>query len=67
MDWRLSKKLLPGSLVSLSPDNFQTVFVGITQNRDPKQMNTTHKQYGYVNINIEIVNGINGTVADFFS
>jgi hypothetical protein len=31
MDWRFSKKLLPGSLVIITPDNFKNVFVGLTQ------------------------------------
>lgn len=39
IDWRISKKLLPGSLVILSHDNFRTLFVGLLKNRDADIMN----------------------------
>lgn len=55
VDWRISKRLLPGSLVILSPDEFVTIFIGLVKNRDSKQMNFTHKTYGYVPINIEVL------------
>jgi hypothetical protein len=56
MDWRISKKLLPGSLVLLSTDEFNTnIFVGLLKNCDNKQRNETHKQLGYVAVNIEIL------------
>lgn len=46
---------MPGSLVILSPDWFYTIFVGIVKNRDTDEMNYTHKKFGYVAINIEII------------
>ena len=52
LDWKISKKLLPGSLIILSPDTFTTMFIGLIRNRDPKEMNFTHKKFGYVSINI---------------
>ena len=55
LDWKISKKLLPGSLVILSHDNFLTIFVGLIKNRNANEMNETHRQYGYVSINIDIV------------
>lgn len=55
-DWKISKKLLPGSLVVLSPDGFKTLFVGLLKNTDSVQRNETHKRYGYVGVNIEILN-----------
>ena len=58
MDWRVSKKLLNGSLVILSHDNFRTLFIGIIKNREAKEMNETHKRFGYVSINIEIIKSL---------
>ena len=42
LDWRISKKLLPGSLVIMSHDYFKTIFIGLLKNRDSKSMNKTH-------------------------
>ena len=55
VDWRVTKKLLPGSLVILSHDFFQTLFIGILKNSDSKQRNETHKKFGYISLNIEIL------------
>jgi hypothetical protein len=55
IDWRISKKLMPGSLVVLSPDWFHKIFVGIIKNRDSAEMNYTHKKFGYIAINIHII------------
>ena len=55
IDWKVSKRLLPGSLIVTSPDLFKSFFVGIVRNRDTEEMNYTHKKYGYVAINIEII------------
>jgi hypothetical protein len=55
VDWRISKKLLNGSLVILSHDNFKSLVVGLIKNREAKEMNETHKKFGYVPINIEII------------
>lgn len=46
---------MPGSLVIISPDMFITLLVGIVKNRDSIEMNYTHKKYGYVPINVEIL------------
>ena len=69
LDWRISKKLLPGSLVILSHDYFATVFVGLLKNRDSKTMNKTHQKFGYVPINIEIIksNVEVGSLYNFYS
>ncbi|KAJ8042127.1 NFX1-type zinc finger-containing protein 1 [Holothuria leucospilota] len=37
-DWETCKRLLPGSLVCLSPDDFQTLICGIIRNRDPNKL-----------------------------
>ena len=34
VDWRISKKLLPGSLVILSNDFFASLFIGVLKNTD---------------------------------
>jgi hypothetical protein len=37
INWESAKRLMPGSLVLLSPDNFQrTIFWGIIKQRDGK-------------------------------
>jgi hypothetical protein len=48
VDWRISKKLLPGSLVILSHDGFKTIFVALLKNCDAKQRNDTHRKFGYI-------------------
>jgi hypothetical protein len=55
VDWRISKKLMPGSLVILSQDSFNTLFIGVLKNTDTKQRNETHKKFGYIAVNIEIL------------
>ena len=55
IDWRVSKKLLPGSLVILSDNFFETIFIGILKNSNSKLRNDTHRQYGYISLNIEIL------------
>jgi hypothetical protein len=55
VDWRISKKLLPGSLVVLSDDYFKTLLIGVLKNTDSKQRNETHKKYGFIQVNIEIL------------
>ena len=42
LDWKISKKLLPGSLVVISHDYFATILVGLLKNRDAVEMNRTH-------------------------
>ncbi|TNV87514.1 hypothetical protein FGO68_gene11469 [Halteria grandinella] len=58
VDWRISKKLLPGSLVIVSSDNFKSYFVGILKSKDAELMNKTHRQLGYVPINIQIIKAV---------
>ena len=68
VDWRISKKLLPGSLVVLSHDNFKNMFIGVLKNADSKQRNETHQKYGFISVNVEILKStedINST-SDFF-
>jgi hypothetical protein len=55
VDWRITKKLLPGSLVILSQDFFATLIIGILKNADSRQRNETHKKYGYISVNVEIL------------
>ena len=55
LDWRICKKLLPGSLVVLSPDNFRTLYIGLLLNSDARERNKTHQKYGYVAVNVEII------------
>ena len=55
VDWKISKRLMPGSLIVISNDVFYTLLVGIVKNRDANEMNWTHKKFGYVPINIEIL------------
>jgi hypothetical protein len=55
VDWRISKKLMPGSLVVLSHDFFETLFIGVLKNNDAKQRNDTHISFGYISVNIEIL------------
>jgi hypothetical protein len=55
VDWRISKKLMPGSLVVLSHDFFETLFIGVLKNTDQKQRNETHSRFGYISVNIEIL------------
>jgi hypothetical protein len=53
VDWKICKKLLPGSLVILSIDSFSTLLVGVLLNCDSKQRNETHKKSGYVTVNVQ--------------
>jgi hypothetical protein len=55
IDWRITKKLLPGSLVILSHDYFQTLFIGLLKNTNSKVRNETHKKFGFISVNIEIL------------
>jgi hypothetical protein len=55
IDWRITKKLLPGSLVILSHDFFNTLFIGLLKNSDSEQRNFTHKKHGYISLNVEIL------------
>ncbi len=55
VDWRVSKKLLPGSLVVLSNDGFQTLHIALLKNSNSKERNETHKKYGYISIIVEIL------------
>jgi hypothetical protein len=55
IDWRISKKLLPGSLVILSHNFFNTLFIGLLKNSDSKQRNYTHQKHGYISLNVEIL------------
>jgi hypothetical protein len=55
VDWRISKKLMPGSLVVLSHDFFTTMFIGVLKNSDALQRNDTHRRYGYIAVNVEIL------------
>jgi hypothetical protein len=54
-DWRITKKLMGGSLVILSFDGFATFVVGILKQGDALQRNDMHKKFGYIPINIEII------------
>jgi hypothetical protein len=70
VDWRISKKLLPGSIVVLSPDKkFDTLFVALVKNHDPLIKNQTHKKFGYVSINLEIIktNAPYNVISDIFT
>lgn len=68
VDWRISKKLLPGSLVILSHDYFQTLFVGVLKNSDSTQRNETHTKYGFISVNVEIIKSTEDVTStyDFF-
>jgi hypothetical protein len=46
---------MPGSLVVLSHDFFDTLFIGVLKNTDQRQRNETHSQFGYISVNIEIL------------
>lgn len=59
IDWRVCKKLLPGSLVLLSCDNFKSIFVGTIKQKDAITMNKTHKKFGFVPVNIQVVKFLN--------
>jgi hypothetical protein len=39
VDWRITKKLMPGSLVIFSFDSFETFIVGILKQGDALQRN----------------------------
>ena len=54
-DWVQSKKLLPGSLFIISPDNFKTFYVGIVKLRDQLKMQNTVKKFKYVEIHAELL------------
>ncbi len=51
----MSKKLLPGSLVVLSNDGFQTLYVALLKNSNNKDRNETHRRFGYISILVEIL------------
>lgn len=55
VDWRISKKLMGGSLVILTCDGFQNFVIGLLKNGDSKQRNEMQAKYGYIPINIEIL------------
>jgi hypothetical protein len=46
---------MPGSLVLISPDKFDTILWGIIKQRDGKEMNETSKRHKFVDIRIEIM------------
>jgi hypothetical protein len=46
---------MPGSLVVLSHDFFNTLFIGVLKNTDAKQRNETHSRFGYISVNVEIL------------
>jgi hypothetical protein len=55
VDWRITKKMMGGSLVILSFDGFATFIVGLLMQGDPVQRNYMHKKFGYIPVNIEII------------
>lgn len=56
-NWVATKKLLVGSLIALSSDYDNSVLIGIVRARDNKKMNETQKDFGFVEIEIEIMSG----------
>ncbi|CDW91038.1 UNKNOWN [Stylonychia lemnae] len=54
-NWNASKRLLPGSLIILSKDNFKTLNLFLVCDRDAKKMADTSKKYKYVEIKIQHV------------
>ncbi len=59
-DWRITKKLMGGSLVVLSHDGFKTFVVGLLKHGDSRQRNEMHQMFGYVPVNIEILKQSSG-------
>lgn len=59
---------MPGSLVVLSHDKFQSILLGILMARDPVSLNKTHKRFGYIEIPIKIANidDVSESITDFF-
>ncbi|CDW71409.1 UNKNOWN [Stylonychia lemnae] len=52
-NWNASKRLLPGSLMILSKDNFKTLNFFLVCDRDAKQMAITSQKYNYVEIKVQ--------------
>lgn len=53
--WNRAKKLMYGSLILLSSDNFETIYLAVIRDREGMEMNDTYKNYHYVDISIEFV------------
>ena len=56
--WLRTKKLMPGSLIIFSDDNFETIYQAVIRDidRDQKEtMNNTYRKFGYVDVKVEFV------------
>ena len=54
-NWLVNKKLLPGSLVALSYDDFKTITLCKVAERNNKRMNETSKKFQFIEIGVEVV------------
>ncbi|CDW88188.1 UNKNOWN [Stylonychia lemnae] len=52
-NWNASKRLLPGSLMILSKDNFKTLNFFLVCDRDAQKMAITSSKYNYVEIKVQ--------------
>lgn len=53
--WKRAKKLMYGSLILLSCDNFKTIYLAVIRDRDGGEMDATYKAQQYVDISVEFV------------
>ena len=53
--WNRAKKLMYGSLILLSSDNFETIYLAVIRDRDGMEMNDSYKRDHYVDISVEFV------------
>ncbi|CDW74883.1 UNKNOWN [Stylonychia lemnae] len=56
-NWMTSKKLLPGSLVIISKDEFKSFDFFLVSERNGKQMTETSKKFKFIDIQIQLITG----------